>query len=128
MNAAAVVLSAAGGLSGGLIVTQAVGDVPWDKLAGGSAALLVAGILFFVLKHVEKVSDKSYATIIKVADEFSKCQRDTIEKSAAAQRETAEKLAETATIVMREHRESNERQNQALHQLIRDLHQQRTHT
>lgn len=117
-----VAYSAFGGIGSGAIVVQAMSDVPWDKLAGGSAALLVAGILFFVLKHMEKLETKHSATVEKVTGEFSTCQRETAEMSSTAQKETAQKLADTATIVMRENREASERREQALHQLIRDLH------
>jgi hypothetical protein len=101
-------------LSAAILAAEA-GDGDYGKyLAGGSAAALVAGLFVFVTKHTtashEKVSQQFSETVDKSNQRFSA----TIEKQA-------EVFGATTTTLVREGRESSERREQALQDLLRNV-------
>lgn len=114
-----VLLATSGGFFTGAAVMQAIPDPTWDKIAGGGAALLVSGILVFVLKHLDKSHEQCSAAVAKVAADFAATSKETSAKFAASSEATSAKFADTALMLHREMRESSERREDTLHQLIR---------
>ncbi|MCA8948922.1 MAG: hypothetical protein KDE27_05425 [Planctomycetes bacterium] len=99
-----------------------------SSLAAGGAALLVAGILVYVLSHLSKEGTKRDEALTKVVDRMSEQsdKRDAVidrlaDRFAATATTTAQSFEQTATTIHREMRESSERRERELHQLVRQV-------
>jgi len=99
-------------------VVIAVDAAPVDDysklLAGGSAAALVAGLFVFAMRHTT-------ASHEKCTQQFSDTVQKSTERFAETVTKATEQFGETTTVLMREGRESHERREQALHELVREL-------
>lgn len=99
-----------------------------SSLAAGGAAVLVAGILVYVLRHLSqegKARDEAMNTMVtKMTEQSDK--RDAVidrlaERFTVTTQATASSFENTATTIHREMRESSERREQELHRLVRDV-------
>ena len=80
--------------------------VPWEKiLVGGGSAGMIAAFAIYVLRHIAAMTKESNETVTKVSSSVER---------------VAQSFEQTATSIHKENRESSERREQALHELVRE--------
>jgi hypothetical protein len=80
--------------------------IPWDKiLVGGGSATLIVAFAIYVLRHIAAQTKESNSTIKEVSGHVEK---------------VAKSFEETATSIHKDCRESSERRETALHDLIKE--------
>jgi hypothetical protein len=104
-----------------LLVQTTTGDVPWKELAGGGAALLVAGILFYVLRLSAAQHKDCLLSNEKIVDKFALAVEKTNETFGSTVREQQIAFATAAHSLMEDARAAHERREERLHDLVREL-------
>ena len=89
-----------------MITTETIAGIPWDKvLVGGGSAGMIVAFAIYVLRHIAAMTKESNETVTKVAGSVEK---------------VAQSFEQTATSIHKENRESSERREAALHELVRE--------
>lgn len=100
MATTTTVLIASGTASAVILAASAVAaETPWETFAAGGAALLITGILVYVLQHTRAVEAAHQATIVALTKQWT----EELQQELAAQRT------------------SGDQREAALRELIRDL-------
>lgn len=77
-----------------LTFLQSVSDLPWDKIAGGGAALVAFAMCYLFLKHLGEMRKEHGTTIEKVSADF-----------AGTVRDATKNMNETTNMILRDSRD-----------------------
>ena len=104
-----------------LLEQVADASLPWKELGTGGAALLISGLLVWVVRMQQQQHKDSSETATKIADRFA----STVEKQATAFAQACHDqqslFSETTTKLVEDARESHERRETQLYDLVREL-------
>lgn len=97
------------------------GGIPWKDIGAGGAALLVTGILVYVLRHVNGMHKEFSGTVKDQNAAFAATVKEQNAAFAATVRDQQATFVAATTQLIEGGRDANERREDKLHDLIREL-------
>lgn len=101
------------------LVDGAGAAVPWEAIGGGSAAVLIAGLFIWTLRHSAAQHKECNEAIGKIATDFTDTVKEQSTTFATTVKEQQQAYSESTNRMLEDARQSREKRDADLHDLLR---------